>query len=1018
MKKIKITLIIFLAIVAFGAKAQTSTITGVVTSATDNSPLPGVNVVVKGTTNGTITDNNGKYQISANQTDILVFSFIGFLSEEVAITSQQNVDVILVEDIEQLAEVVIVGYGAQRKSDLTGAVAVVDVKEMKKQAEGNMASMLQGRVAGVTVTSDGNPGADPNIRIRGIGTFNNATPLYVIDGVIIDGIRDFSPSDIESMQILKDASAAALYGSRAANGVVIITTKKGKKNQPLNVSYSGYLGIDKINQRMPVLTSQNYQTMYNMSLTNQGMPIRPANDPASDAYISNVDTDWQAEGFETGIRHNHNVAMTGGGETGTYAIILDYLDSKGTLVGFGPDYKRYSARANTTFEKKFFSGGASLVYTHTNQNSLNVTSHSSFSGGSSTMVLTLTSLIPTMKVYDPEQPNGYGTYDVTTQGEDYSLNIIGVNKSLSNIVNVDRVLGNGYGIIKFGDIFDFGKSSLDYKINVSYDKTHCHDYLWIPAFSFSNFYTNNTAVLTEGWREYTNGIVENTLNFKTQISKLKVDALAGQTFQAYSYYNIEGEGQGFSEPYYPKLTNATNSVARSYQEHAFMLSYLGRANMEYDDKYLMTANIRYDATSRVSANYRSGIFPSFSLGWKMHNEPFFAALANYVSELKLRGGWGKLGNQAIGPYEYLAVLNRNQVYSFNNVMVQGSSEDDIFPQKLLWENKTTTNIGADMSFLNRKLDFTIEYYDAFTDGILVDVEIPLTVGSVDRNLRANAAQLSNKGLEFALGFKEREKNFKYNISVNGTTIKNKVISLGQDGQPRYGTASRTIEGQEIGRHYGYKYLGIFKTDDEVAESPFQSASTRAGDIKYADLNNDGVINDSDKTDLGSALPKFTYGINLGCEYKNFDLTVFMSGAAGYLVADYNYRVLMHSGGGLNWHQDILNAWTPDNTNTDIPRVVYQDPNANGRDSDRPGWLQKGDYLRVSNITLGYTFPTSVLKNTFKSARLYASVQNIYTLTKYKGFNPAFANTDVWAPGFNGGSYPLPATFLFGMNFDF
>lgn len=1004
--------------------AQQITIKGNVTESLSGTELPGVNVIIEGTSIGTVTDIDGNYSIDVETpNDILIFSFIGYLPERVELNGKSSIDIVMIEDITSLDELVVIGYGAQKKSDLTGAVSVVDVKEMTKTSNSNMGSMLQGRVAGVNVTSDGQPGADPTIRIRGIGTFNNNDPLYVIDGVIVDGIRDFSPNDVETMQVLKDASAAAIYGSRAANGVIIITTKQGKKNSPLSVAYKGYYGIDKVTQRMPVLGRENYQAIYNHSLTNNDMPIRPGNDPESSVYINNVDTDWQSAGLKTGKRQNHNVAMTGGGNSGTYAVILDYLDSKGTLEGVGPDYTRYSVRSNTTLEKKFFKAGASLTYTHTDQNSLNNTEHSNFSGGASPMINTLTTLIPTMKVYDENGFEGWGTYDPDIHGEDYSLNIIGINSIMEDKVSIDRILANGYGLLKLGELFGLDNYNIDYKLNVSYDKTNAHDFLWIPEFAFSNFYTNNVATLQENSRWFTTGLIENTLNFRGAFGQLNTDIILGQTFQAYDHRRIDGNGQGFSQPYYPKLSNATETSAKSYEEQSYMTSYLGRVNLDYANKYLLTATVRRDGTSRVSKEYRYGVFPSFSAGWKVHNESFFNISKDIISMLKIRGGWGKLGNQAIGPYEYLAVLNRNVVYNFTNTMVQGSTESDIFPQKLLWEEKIMSNIGADMSFFKNKLEVSAEYYNALTDGILVDVQIPLTVGSVDRDLRANAAQIRNTGLEFMVGYKNYDKEFKYDVSVNASTINNTVESLGTDGQPRYGAGSRTIEGQEIGRHYGYVYEGIFQTQDEVDNSAFQTASTAAGDIKFKDISGpdgvpDGIINDDDKYDLGSALPNFTYGINLGCEYKNFDLTVFMNGAAGFLVNDNNYRQLMHTGGGLNWHEDILNTWTPNNTNTDIPRVVYQDPNGNSRDSDRPGWLQKGDYFRIANISLGYTFHKRLLFNTFESVRLYTTVQNLHTFTSYKGFNPDFSNTDAWSPGFNYGSYPLPTTIMFGLNFDF
>jgi TonB-dependent starch-binding outer membrane protein SusC len=1008
-----------------GTSFAQQTVSGIVYDAENKVTLPGVNVIQKGTTNGTVSDINGKYSLTVtNKEATLVFSFIGFASQEIEINGQSTIDVKLAPDIFGIDEIVVTGYGTQKKSDLTGSVAVVDVSEMQKESQSNMGTMLQGRIAGVNVTSNGEPGASPTIRIRGISTFGDAAPLYIIDGVPVGtSVRDFSPNNIESVQVLKDASAAAIYGSRAANGVIIITTKRGKKDTPLQIDYKGYVGIDNIWQKIPVLGRVDYQNTYNNSLVANNMSIRPGNDPTSDSYINDINTDWQEEGLKTGIRHNHNVSLSGGSKSSSYNVMLDYLNTKGTLEGYGPDYTRYTVKANNNFEKGIFKAATSINYSHSHQNSLNSTDRTQFSGGNPPMVVKLLSLIPTMKAYDETTSTGYGTYDTYVTGEDYSLNIIAINNIMEQYTDVDRMFANGNVEMDFAKLFKLKNQTLKYKINLSYDKTHCHDFDWIPAFSLSSFYTNTNAALSEAWREYTTGLVENTINYGIKAGQLKADVLLGQMYQKGTYKIVSGYGEGFSEPYYKELPNATSTSSTTNESEHYISSYLGRINLDYGDRYLLTVTARRDGSSRFSKDNRFGIFPSAAFGWKFHNEKLYPFNKNIVSEFKLRASYGELGNENIGEYLYLATVTRTSVYNFNNEVVIGGTNASIVDPNLKWETKKMTNIGLDLSLFKRAIEFSAEYYKSESSDLLVDVDIPLSVGSIDDSPTVNSGSMENSGFEGIITYHGGKGKFKYNISANIATAKNKVTQLGQNGQPIYGSASRTIEGKEVGRFYGYVYDGIFQTEDEVSSSAFQTASTAPGDIKFKDISGedgkpDNVIDSYDRTDLGSALPDYTYGISFSANYGNLDFSLFANGAAGFKIANNLYRTLMHSGGGLNWHEDILDAWTSSNTDTNIPRVVYEDPNDNDRNSNRPGWLQKGDFLRISNFTVGYSLPESAVNNYISSARVYFTCQNLYTFTKYKGYNPDFNNSNVWSPGYNSGGYPVPRTFIFGVNLSF
>jgi TonB-dependent starch-binding outer membrane protein SusC len=1010
-----------------GYSQSTQTVKGKITDASNNG-LPGVSIKVNGTSAGTISDLDGNYTLSLSQdAKFLTFSYIGMLTQEIRIENKKVINVSLVENSVNVDEIVVVGYGTQKKSDLTGSVAVVSVKDMKKISNSNMSTMLEGRIAGVSVSTDGQPGADPTVRIRGVGSFGDVSPLYVVDGVPVGTtIRDFSPNDIESMQVLKDASAAAIYGARAANGVIIITTKHGKEGTPLKVDFSGYFGVDNVPKTISVLNSSQYQTINNRSRVNNGSALWSANDPTSSDYISDVNTDWQKEALKTGTRQDYNLNFAGGGKSSTYNLSLDYYNSKGTLVGVGPDYKRYTIRATNTAEVGVFKFNSNVTYSHSDQNSLNSTDQSSFSGSNPPLIVKILAAIPTQKVYDSSTSTGYGTYNTATQGEMYSLNMVAMNNILKSSTNVDRILASGSAEIDFNKILNLRNQTLKYKLNVSWDKTYAKDLNWIPAFSLTDFYTNNVAKLDEGYRNYSTGLIENTLNYSGKFGLHKIDAMIGQSFQADNYNTVTGHAEGFTTPYYIELANGQTTTSSSYSNAHYLSSLMARLNYDYDDRYLLSGTIRRDGSSRFSKANRFGYFPSVSVGWKINHEKFFTVDEHTISDLKLRASWGVLGNENIGNYQYLQSVNRNYVYNFNNTVVYGSSESSVVDNNIKWESKRMANVGLDASFLDHAFDFTAEYYNSRSTDLLVNVTLPYSVGSIVTNPVVNAGTMENHGFEFTLTYHNHKNPFKFDISANGATLANKVISLGNNGQPIYGVGSISEEGKEVGRQYGYVYDGIFQSQAEVnaanalavskngVGSVYQSSSTSAGDVKYKDLNGDGKITSADRTDLGSSIPHFSYGLNFSASYKNWDFSLFAHGVTKFLVIDNTYRTLMHTAGGLNWSTDILNSWTTTNTNTDIPRVVYVDGNDNDRNSNRPGWLQNGAYLRLSTISIGYTLPQHLTKSVFSLVRVYGTCQNVYTFTSYKGYNPDYAGS-VWNPGYNAGSYPTPRTIMFGVN---
>ena len=994
--------------------AQSVTVKGKITSKDDGLGLPGASVVVKGTSNSAATDIDGSYSITANANDVLVFSYIGFTPQEIEVGTKTTLNVVLVSEATTLDDVVVIGYGTQKKADITGSVAVIDVAESLKVSNSDVSQLLQGRSAGVTVTSDGQPGAAPTVRIRGIATFGDSQPLYVVDGVPVGtSVRDFNPNDIKSIQVLKDASAGAIYGSRAANGVVIITTKKGTKNSPLKVEYSGYYGVDRVAQKIPVLGREDYQMIVNEKRVNGGLPLIAGNDPSSDLFINDIDNDWQKIGLKDGTRQNQNFNFSGGGENVTYNASMDYFDNKGVFVGNGPTYERYTGRINLTIEKGIFKMSPSLSYTHSFENSLTFRSDV-LTGGRPPLINDLVLAIPTMPLYDEDNIGGFGGTDSTLH-QTIALNVPGINSLFTNTVEVDRTFAIVNPEFK---LINSGGHELTYKLNLSYDKTQTRDFSFVPQFNMGYFFNSGKSLLDDNSRIFTTTLVENTLNYKKTFGKHELELLVGQTYQTGETVTRLAHSENLPSPYYPVLDNGNNKNSGGFQLNNNLESYLGRVIYNFDDRYLFTATVRRDGSSRFGSANKYGTFPSVALGWKLSNEKFFNVSKDIVSQIKLRGSYGELGNQNITDYLYQPVINGNVLYNFNGTTAVGALQTSVVDRNIKWETTTSANIGLDATLFDGALDLTVEYYNKKTTDILVGVPISLSTGSINTAPVVNAGSLRNTGIDIELAYHYTKGNdFSFDISANASTLKNEVLALGGNDEPIGGVGSRTVVGGRIGEHFGYVYEGLFQSNEEIADHAFQSAGTAPGDVKFKDINEDGVIDADDRTFLGRAIPSITYGLNFAVRYKNFDFTAFASGAAGYYINSSLYRTLMWSTDYVNSHEDILSRWTPENTDTNIPRVVANDPNGNARDSNRPGWLQKGDYLRINTVSLGYKLP-DIFGKVIQSVRIYGTVQNLHTFTKYKGFNPDFNTPAVFNPGFDGGTYPRPRTYLMGVQMTF
>lgn len=1016
-------------------------------------PLPGATVQQIGANIGTATDSEGEFSLSVSSDATLVISYIGLKSTEVAVAGKTELGVIiLASDINILEQVVVIGYGTQRKVDLTGSVAIVNTEELKKVSHSNISTMLEGKVAGVQITSDGQPGADPTVRVRGLGSFGSTDPLYILDGVPVGtSIRNFSPNDIESIQVLKDASAAAIYGSRAANGVVIITTKQGVKNKPMKIDYSGYFGVDRVKDGVyDVMDSHQYHQYINMAYANSGMDVPAGYDPTSTKYLDPnvINTNWFDEAFKTGIRQNHNINLSGGGDKNTYNVGLDYYKQEGTMVGAGPNFERFTARVNNTMEAKFIKIQTNIVYSHSNQDNMALSNANEYVqglyGAQYPVMASALILPPTIKAYDEStwvlddkisaasnysyDSYGFGTYYDDVHGDLRVTNVLLTNSLMERNTVVDRVVASGSLNVDLVDMLGLESENhkFDYKLNLSYSKTVAKDFAFIPAFiqSTTNYLSKSNETLTQTNRSYSDALVENLITYDGKFGRNRINMVVGQTFQRELHHTTTGRGVNLSEPYYLQLNNATETYSSSYESEHVLASYIGRINYNYDEKYLLSATVRRDGSSRLSANDRWDWFPSVSAGWRIERENFFAVDPSIINLLKIRGSYGELGNENIGEYQYMATMARdNYTYSFGNNKVTGSSISDYVNTAIRWEKKKMLDFGLDLATLNNKLEFTFDWYKSTSEDLLYSVAVPANAGATNETVTMNAATMENSGFEFLVTYRNHHNEFKYDVSANISTLKNKVTSLGVSNEPRTDGYCRTEVGREVGSFYGYVYKGIFQSQAEIDNYVNDEGNhvvqngAQPGDVIYADINNDGQVTNEDQTYLGSGMPNVNFGLNLRAEWKGFDLSVSTYGAAGFKAVDFVDLTLRGSYGTLNKSVDLLDAWTPENTNTTIPRVAYKSTGSITNDMFSERFLQNASYLKIANITLGYNFPDKWFNGYVSNVRLYASGQNLATLSKYKGYNVDFAG-GTFTPGYNYCSYPTPMTFMFGVNLSF
>lgn len=958
-------------------------------------PLPGANIVVKGTAFGSITDIEGNFVIKADENATLVISFLGYKPVEEFIGGRSVINVQLELDAESLDEVVVVGYGEQKKADLTGAVSIVKANEIQQRQATTVAEAMQGLATGVTIRGGGQPGSEAQIQIRGLGNFSNTPPLYVIDGMITTANRDFNPNDIETIQILKDASAAAIYGSRAANGVIIITTKKGKSG-PLKVEFAGKTGVQHI-PRYDLADRDEYVRINDMAYDNAGVP-RQAHDLTND-------TDWQDATFQTGTIQDYNLTLSGGSENGNYLISGNFFDNKGTIISTG--FERASLRVNTEASKGIFSIGENIAISNSKADEM-----------SGNPIFDVVRMMPTIPVYDENNPGGYG------YGNEASARTFGTNPvalaDLDDRINENfRVRGNVWAELK-------PLSFLKFRTNLGYNTSSDHYKYLRKEGNWTLNQPYEPAITIENRAKSSTILVENTLNFNKEFGKHNVDVLIGQTYQSDSYSRMEGTKRNLplnpsTGGYYTTLDNGDQAVVTGYEEEAVLLSYLGRVNYSFNDRYIFNAVFRRDGTSRLSENNRWKTFPSLGGAWRISEEDFFPS--GLVSNLKLRANYGTLGSANIGFWDYQQTINTFSTIAIGDDqhIESGATNVKLANNNLRWETLKQKNFGLDIGILENKLTATAEYYISETEDVLTEAPIANTTGNDGGNPFVNAASLKNSGFEFALTYVEDEKPLKYSATLNLTTIKNEVLSLGYGKNDIYVGNTVTEVGSPIGMWYMLQTDGIFQDATEVANHISSNGAViqpgaQSGDIRFVDHNDDGVITNDDKLVLGNPWADLELGLNMNMSYSNFEFTMTWFSSIGSTVYSAANSVMGRFDDNSNYQAGVQ-PWTPESPNTSTPRAYYGTTLNSRGDTDR--WLEDGSFLRLKFISLTYRLPASMVEKIgFDNASVSLSAQNLLTFTKYTGLDPEFRGPTIYERGLDLGAYPNVRTVSVGLNFGF
>ncbi|KFF04729.1 SusC/RagA family TonB-linked outer membrane protein [Flavobacterium reichenbachii] len=1010
-----------------GFAQESKTVSGTIISADDNMGVPGATVIVQGSKASTVTDFDGKYKIEAKTGDVLVVSFVGFKTQKLTVGAQKVINITLAAETSELKEIVVIGYGTQKKKVNTAATSLVSGKDIQQVASLDVVNALQGQASGVNVTSSsGQPGSSMVVNIRGAGTAGKSDPLYVVDGVVVDnGIGYLDPSVIERVDVLKDAAASSIYGARAANGVILVTTKKGKDGK-MNVAFNTYTGFQQVSKKLDLMNTQEYTTIMNEARVNSG--YAPLYSPAQIAAFPNHD--WQKDLFNEGaLKQNHSLFITGGDKKSTIATGLSYYGQEGMIGGATSQsqYDRVTFTVNSTSEviEGYLKIGEN--FTFSNVKSRGIADDGIYSNG----IRSFLNAAPIDAAYDANGGFAPSVISADISNPVGSLYYNNFNESKNN-----RYVGNIFAELKILRDFTF-------RTSFGVDMSDSNYRSFRPVYSLSSSDNNTVSSVTQNATKSSGWIFENTLQYKKTLGGVhNIDVLVGTSAKKNTGDFMEGQGRNlifddFAHAYLDNAKDPTSNVVKGNRKDYAIQSYFGRLLYDYDNRYLFSATVRRDGSSEFGPNNKYAIFPSFSAGWNLDKEKFFKE-NKVLNTFKLRASWGQNGNdQFARRFAYVSTVNSaDKTYHFGTgteTLLVGSSPDQLSNRNLKWETSEQLDLGFDaVLFTNFTLSF--DYYDKKTKDWLVLASIPVYAGATAPYV--NGGDVSNKGFEVSLGYRTRfGKDWNFGINANVSSNKNEVLRIANNEGIIHGDANllfqgldemnRVEVGKPMGYFYGLKTDGIFQNAAEVAAGVQPNA--QPGDVRFVDYNGDGKIDANDKTQIGNPNPDITYGLNIDLSYKAFDITINTYGSAGgqnvFGVHDYTRAY-------TNNTTDILNRWTGEGTSNTTPRVTYgTDPNGNyTKFSDL--YVQNSDFFRIKNVAIGCDLTKLTDKLSFFSKfRIYVAGNNLFTFTKYQGMDPeiGFGNnatdssgnvTQPWARGIDVGYYPQPRSYMMGLNVNF
>lgn len=990
---------------------QQQKISGSITDGATGEPIIGANITVVGTTIGTVSDANGKFSLDVPSSSVqLTVSYVGYNTEIVQLNGQSNLEIKLIQDITKLDEIVVIGYGTAKKSDLSAAIGTVDSKQLSKIPSVRPENALQGMASGVEVYGNGGePGSGSTILIRGVGSINNSTgPLVIIDGVAAD-INTVNPGDIKSMEILKDASYSAVYGARAANGVILITTKRGEKG--VKISADVYSGVKNLVNLPKPLGLRDYAVIIdetNQNAIKQGLVggTPPNVQKILDNSKTFPNTDWMDALTQQGTLNKQELSVSGGGENATFYFSGSHVKEVGTIIK--NSHERYNIRLNSDFKRNKLKIGESFGLTYTKTDP--------YRGNGGAIIQDAIMLPPSVPVYDPSRPGGYGGTSRDEDGSDARNQVALLD--LSYALNTNLLMnGNVYGEY---EIF----KGLTYRANFGMSGANFYN-TWHNLPYDVNSWVDSQNYIGANAGKYSTAIFENTLLFEKSFNKHNISALAGYTVEKTKYRAFSGWGEGsfvVDHIHDINMLQGTNKKISGGQDANNLVSVLGRLTYNYDSRYILTALVRRDGSSKFGPNNKYGVFPSVSGAWRISKEGFMSDMdPETLSNLKVRASFGTLGRMPDASFAW-----QSTVWSGWPNAVFGS--DAAFPtldrngfanEDLQWETEKQFNIGLDMGFMEEKLTVTADYYTRKTENMLVDITLPYSSGFTSTN--ANIGSMENKGYEIIATYKNKAGDLFYEISGNMAHFKNEVLDLGKSdvflegGYTQQGNTTRTEAGHPFASFYGFVADGIYQSDNEVNKD--FNPIAKAGDVKFKDLNNDNILDSKDKTWLGTPYPKFTYSLNMNFEFKGFDMSMQFYAVSGVKILNFTHADWRSGIRNFNQSEDILSRWTPENKGNKWPRVILNDPNNNWRVSSL--MLEDGDYLKLRFISLGYTIPSKLLnKVKIGKLRVYASAENVFTITGYSGISPEVGGYAMSRGVDSGSIYPMPRTLLGGIQISF